>query len=108
MPCRYLSFDAIVWSNAIKFYSLSSETSTKVSKLANRFWLAGILLSIVNGAFKSVRLAREERKLKHTKSWSEKDAGQQAEQETRLSTILAYVLFNPSALSPLTVQQCSR
>ncbi|KAE9410972.1 peroxisomal biogenesis factor 11 [Gymnopus androsaceus JB14] len=87
----YLSFDALVWSNAIKFYSLSSETSTKVSKLANRFWLAGILLSIVNGTLKSVRLAKEERKLKHSKTaWgAEKDAGQDAQQEMRLSTILA-------------------
>ncbi|KIK71160.1 hypothetical protein GYMLUDRAFT_33295 [Collybiopsis luxurians FD-317 M1] len=85
----YLSFDAAVWINAIKFYSFSAETNTKVFKTANRFWLAGILLSIVNGTLKSVRLAREERRLKHSKTWGEKDVAQEAEQETRLSTIIA-------------------
>lgn len=121
----YLSFDALVWvrlqsitywnrfwhclqSNTIKLYSFSSETSTKITKLAYRFWLAGILLSIVNGTLKvsplhiisdtaahfyqSVRLAKEERRLKHSKTWGEKDAGQERQQELRLSTILAYVL----------------
>ncbi|KAF9068104.1 peroxisomal biogenesis factor 11 [Rhodocollybia butyracea] len=86
----YLSFDALVWINTVKFYSFSSETSTKVAKFAYRFWLAGITLSIINGTLKSVRLAKEERKLKHSKSWGgETDAGREAEQETRLSAILA-------------------
>ncbi|KAJ4486294.1 peroxisomal biogenesis factor 11 [Lentinula aciculospora] len=85
----YLSFDALVWVNAIKFYSFSPETSNKVSRLANRFWLAGILLNIVSGALKSVRLAKEERRLKRSKVLSEKDVGQEAEEEMRLSTILA-------------------
>ncbi|KAJ3922573.1 peroxisomal biogenesis factor 11 [Lentinula edodes] len=86
----YLSFDALVWVNAVKFYSFSTETSNKISKLSNRFWLAGILLSIVNGALKSVRLAKEERRSKRSKaSGGEKDVGQEAEQEMRLSTIIA-------------------
>ncbi|KAJ4489393.1 peroxisomal biogenesis factor 11 [Lentinula edodes] len=86
----YLSFDALVWVNAVKFYSFSTETSNKISKLSNRFWLAGILLSIVNGALKGVRLAKEGRRSKRSKALgSEKDVGQEAEQEMRLSTIIA-------------------
>ncbi|KAJ3936340.1 MAG: peroxisomal biogenesis factor 11 [Lentinula lateritia] len=86
----YLSFDALVWVNAVKFYSFSTETSNKISKLSNRFWLAGILLSIVNGALKSVRLAKEERRSKRSKALGgEKDVSQEAEQEMRLSTIIA-------------------
>ncbi|KAF5390314.1 hypothetical protein D9757_002810 [Collybiopsis confluens] len=85
----YLSFDALVWVNAVKFYSFSTETNTKISKLANRFWLAGIMLSIINGTIKSVRLAKEERRIKHSKTWGEKDVSQEAERETRLSTIIS-------------------
>ncbi|KAJ3976308.1 peroxisomal biogenesis factor 11 [Lentinula raphanica] len=85
----YLSFDALVWVNAVKFYSFSSETSVKISKLANRFWLAGIVLSIMNGALKSVRLAKEERRLKRSMAMPEKEIGQEAEEEMKLSTILA-------------------
>ncbi|KAJ3824941.1 peroxisomal biogenesis factor 11 [Lentinula raphanica] len=85
----YLSFDALVWVNAVKFYSFSSETGVKISKLANRFWLAGIVLSIMNGALKSVRLAKEERRLKRSMAMPEKEIGQEAEEEMKLSTILA-------------------
>ncbi|KAJ3719776.1 peroxisomal biogenesis factor 11 [Lentinula raphanica] len=85
----YLSFDALVWVNAVKFYSFSSETSVKISKLANRFWLAGIVLSIMNGALKSVRLAKEERRLKRSMAMPEKEIGKEAEEEMKLSTILA-------------------
>ncbi|KAJ3987548.1 peroxisomal biogenesis factor 11 [Lentinula detonsa] len=85
----YLSFDALVWVNAVKFYSFSPETSTKISKLANRFWLAGIVLSILNGALKNVRLAKEGRRLKRSMAMPEKAVGQEAAEETRLSTVLA-------------------
>ncbi|KAJ3788987.1 peroxisomal biogenesis factor 11 [Lentinula aff. detonsa] len=85
----YLSFDALVWVNAVKFYSFSPETSTKISKLANRFWLAGIVLSILNGALKNVRLAKEGRRLKRSMAMPEKAVGLEAAEETRLSTVLA-------------------
>jgi peroxin-11B len=66
----YLAYDAVVWVcaktlthnqyminvlpqvNAIKFISLKPETSQKVQKISNRFWLAGILFSLTHGILK--------------------------------------------------------
>ena len=36
-------------ANAIKFFSLPPERAKKISKISNRFWLAGILFGIANG-----------------------------------------------------------
>jgi len=55
----YLSYDAIVWVNAIKFISLSPERAEKVNKIANRFWLSGIILSIINSGLKTQRITSE-------------------------------------------------
>ncbi|THU91740.1 peroxisomal biogenesis factor 11 [Dendrothele bispora CBS 962.96] len=85
----YLTFDAFVWANSIKFWTLNPETSTRVAKISNRFWFAGILFSIVNGVTKSVRLARETKKLQSTQKWGEKTLAAEAERETRLSVLLA-------------------
>ncbi|KAK7058852.1 Peroxisomal membrane protein PMP27 [Paramarasmius palmivorus] len=82
----YLSLDAVVWAHTIKFLNLSPETATKVAKFSNRFWLAGILFSIVNGAVKSVRLASEAKKLQ---SGSQAELSEKAGRETRLSAIAA-------------------
>jgi peroxin-11B len=38
--------------NAIKFITLKPETSQKVQKISNRFWLAGILFSITHAVLK--------------------------------------------------------
>jgi peroxin-11B len=48
----YLSLDTIVWANGVKFLTLKPETAQRASKLSNRFWLAGILISIINSLFK--------------------------------------------------------
>lgn len=39
-------------ANAIKFITLKPETSQKVQKISNRFWLAGILFSLTHGILK--------------------------------------------------------
>ena len=39
-------------ANAIRFITLKPETSQKVQKISNRFWLAGILFSLMHGVFK--------------------------------------------------------
>lgn len=39
-------------ANAIKVIALKPETSQKVQKISNRFWLAGILFSITNAVLK--------------------------------------------------------
>ena len=48
----YLSFDALVWANSIKFLNLNPATAQRVSRISNRFWLAGILVSLAHGAVK--------------------------------------------------------
>jgi peroxin-11B len=67
----YLAYDAVVWvcarhlrttntinlfphyqANAIKFIALKPETSQRVQKISNRFWLAGILFSLTHGILK--------------------------------------------------------
>jgi hypothetical protein len=39
-------------ANAINVINLKFETSQKVQKISNRFWLAGILFSITNAVLK--------------------------------------------------------
>ncbi|KAF8642399.1 hypothetical protein AX16_009665 [Volvariella volvacea WC 439] len=58
----YLAYDALVWANTIKLVNLPKETATKVTKLSNRFWLAGILFSIVNGIMKVSRILSDKRR----------------------------------------------
>lgn len=67
----YLSHDALVWvrdsflatphqtytrgslqANTVKFFNLAPSTAARVNKTANRFWLSGILLSILHGLLK--------------------------------------------------------
>ncbi|KAG6832453.1 hypothetical protein H0H92_001499 [Tricholoma furcatifolium] len=85
----YLSYDALVWANAIKFVSLSSETATRVAKISNRLWLAGILFSLVNGALKSMRLANERKKL--NAKVGEKDISAENQREAQLSSLKTLV-----------------
>jgi len=61
----YLTYDAIVWANAIKFINLSPAKAQKVNKSANRYWLFGITLSIINAAFKAQRITTEISRLQH-------------------------------------------
>ncbi|KAI5897621.1 PEX11-domain-containing protein [Schizophyllum commune H4-8] len=78
----YLSFDALVWANSIKFLNLQPATAQRVSRISNRFWLAGILVSLAHGAVKVgvrltddvqiTRLTKETKALK-SRHMSEKD-----------------------------------
>ncbi|TFK57145.1 peroxisomal biogenesis factor 11 [Heliocybe sulcata] len=81
----YLTYDAIVWANAVKFITLKPDTAQKVNKTSNRFWLAGILLSITHGLLKAGRLANEAKKLR-SKS-GEKDIGTEADRELKQRTL---------------------
>ncbi|EKM60933.1 uncharacterized protein PHACADRAFT_133883 [Phanerochaete carnosa HHB-10118-sp] len=82
----YLTNDMFVWANNIKFYNLKPSTAARVNKHANRFWLAGILLSITFGLLKAGRLANEAKQLQSS-VWSEK--GAEVERETKLRANLA-------------------
>jgi len=68
----YLSYDALVWANAVKFFNLAPSTAERVSRVSNRFWLSGILLSITHGLLKAGRLANEAKALQGSQTWSDK------------------------------------
>ncbi|KAK1228369.1 Peroxisomal membrane protein PMP27 [Marasmius sp. AFHP31] len=82
----YLTLDAIVWANSIKFVTLQPETATKIARISNRFWAAGIFFSLVNGAAKSLRLANETKRLQ---AGSDPDLSEKAGRENRLSALSA-------------------
>jgi peroxin-11B len=79
----YLVYDALVWANAVKFISLKPHTAQKVAKTSNRFWLVGILFSITNALLKSGRLANEAKKLRVSRTWKEKNLGEEADLEVK-------------------------
>ncbi|TCD67022.1 Peroxisomal membrane protein PMP27 [Steccherinum ochraceum] len=68
----YLTYDAFVWANAVKFFNLAPSTADRVSRISNRFWLSGILLSITHGLLKAGRLANEAKALQNSQTWSDK------------------------------------
>jgi len=79
----YLTYDAVVWANAVKVITLRPSTTQRVASISNRFWLSGILLSITHSLLKAGRLAQEARKLRASESWAEKDLGDVAQREAR-------------------------
>lgn len=80
----YLSLDAVVWANTIRFVALKPETAASVATLSNRLWVTGILFSIANGVAKNTRLAQESKRLQ---SGVETDLSEKAGRETRLSAV---------------------
>ncbi|TDL28390.1 peroxisomal biogenesis factor 11 [Rickenella mellea] len=83
----YLSYDAVAWASSIRFLTFSKETTAKVTKRANQFWLAGILFSLTHGLLKAGRLANEVKSLRENKSWMEKDVGSQAENTGKITAL---------------------
>jgi len=79
----YLTYDAVVWANAVKLVALKPSTAEKVLKTSNRYWLAGILFSITHGLLKTGRLAREAKKLRNSETWGEKDLSDEAQREVK-------------------------
>ncbi|KAJ6604779.1 peroxisomal biogenesis factor 11 [Mycena vulgaris] len=71
----YLTFDYFL-AQSIKFANFHPDTAAKIGKLANRSWLAGILLSIAHAAIKT--------KLLKVQQHGEKDLGLEADREARL------------------------
>jgi len=64
---------------------LAPSTATRVGKISNRFWLSGILCSIVHGLLKAGRLANEANKLQGSQAWSDK--GSSVDAEAKLQTL---------------------
>ncbi|KAG8905620.1 Peroxisomal membrane protein PMP27 [Tulasnella sp. 403] len=69
----YLTFDAFVWANAIRFIRLTPETSVRVNRISQKFWLAGILFSIVNGLIKLNRHVSSMKDLKKVSRSEKRD-----------------------------------
>ncbi|KAJ7446522.1 hypothetical protein B0H11DRAFT_2085143 [Mycena galericulata] len=73
-------------AQSIKFANFQSDTAAKIGRIANRSWLAGILLSIIHAAIKTRRLTREAKLLKVQKH-GEKDLGLEADREAKLRVV---------------------
>jgi peroxin-11B len=82
----YLTYDAVVWANAVKFITLKPVTSQKVQKLSNRLWLSGILFSITHAVFKAGRLTKEAREIR---GLDEKNLGLDNARDSRLRVLHA-------------------
>ncbi|KXN89907.1 Peroxisomal membrane protein PMP30A, partial [Leucoagaricus sp. SymC.cos] len=65
----YLIYDTLVWASTIKFMKLDPRTSQRVARRAFQFWFAGIVFSIINGALKTARLNKEERRIQGSVPW---------------------------------------
>jgi peroxin-11B len=87
--CGYLIYDAAVWANAVKVISLKPETAQKVAKTANRFWLAGIIFSLIHGSIKGARLSNEVKRLRSSHTWGEKNLGTEAEKDVKQQSLMA-------------------
>ena len=48
----YLTLDAVVWANSVKFINLVPTKADKALKASLRFWFAGILFGLGNGLLK--------------------------------------------------------
>jgi len=84
----YLTYDAIVWANAVKFITLSPERAQKANKTANRFWLSGITLSIINAAFKTQRITTEISRLR--RAGADEKVSSAVDREAKLRGLEAY------------------
>jgi peroxin-11B len=89
----YLTYDAIVWANAIKFITLSPEKAQRVNKTANRFWLSGITLSMINSAFRTQRITTEISRLQH--AVVDEKVSSAVDREVKLRGLEAYVQPSP-------------
>lgn len=83
----YLVYDAALWANAIKFITLSKESSTKFTRRSNRFWFLGIVFNICHALLKAGRLSNEAKELSSPSAWGEKSIGSEAERSVKLAAV---------------------
>lgn len=92
----YLAYDAIVWANMIKFINLSPDKAQRVNKTANRYWLSGITLSIINAAFKTQRINNEIARLQQ--GVVDEKMGSVVDREAKLPGLRACVHLGPTSM----------
>jgi len=82
----YLSFDSLVWAQQIKFLTYSPQRAQRHLEISLRFWLAGIILSLLNGLAKAGRLANRAKALSAPPRSGEK-IGSEAERKATLAAV---------------------
>lgn len=55
----YLSTDTVLWLQHVRFLRLNPKTLADTTTLSNRFWIAGIALSVASSLSGLVRVRRE-------------------------------------------------
>ncbi|EJT99800.1 peroxisomal biogenesis factor 11 [Dacryopinax primogenitus] len=83
----FLFFDHLGWAGNVKLLRMSKESVERANKLSQRFWLAGILLSLVNSGERFAQI-RAERKRLTAPTTAEKETPE-AEKKLRLHTLTA-------------------
>jgi peroxin-11B len=69
----YITFDGIVWANGVRFLTLDPVHTVRANLISQRFWLAGIILSIANGIVKINRHASSMKELRRANTSEKAD-----------------------------------
>ncbi|KZT51477.1 peroxisomal biogenesis factor 11 [Calocera cornea HHB12733] len=88
----FLFFDHVAWAAGVRLINLSKGTQERVNKLSQRFWLAGITLSLVHAGQRFSQIRAEKRRLLATtaSSTSSSEKGTpEAEKKVRMSSLRA-------------------
>jgi len=104
----YLTYDSLIWAHAVKFIDLTKERKEQVSKISNRFWLAGIIFNLVHALLKAGRLADEVKALRSPKASeklgddAERNAKYHALQNTRTALRYQFIIDSLDVWLPAT------
>lgn len=85
----FLFFDHVSWAAGVKLISLSKERAEGANKLSQRFWLAGISLSLIHGFQRFAQIRTERRRLRLTSSAEKEASTSEAEKKLRLQSLKA-------------------
>ncbi|KZO90332.1 peroxisomal biogenesis factor 11 [Calocera viscosa TUFC12733] len=85
----FLFFDHVSWAAGVRLIGLSKEGAERANRLSQRFWLAGLTLSIVNGFQRFAQIRAERRRLLKPSSSSsgEKPAPVETEKHLRIQAL---------------------
>ncbi|GHJ83635.1 hypothetical protein NliqN6_0037 [Naganishia liquefaciens] len=96
----YLSTDMIVWLQSVKFLRIRADKFARISTISQRFWLGGILLSLLSSSASMFRLRTEGRRLALSRT-AEKSGPE--DQEARRAEGRALLKERASLISQLTL-----
>ncbi|KAJ9094956.1 hypothetical protein QFC21_005748 [Naganishia friedmannii] len=96
----YLSTDMIVWLQSVRFLRIQADKFARINTISQRFWLSGIVLSLVSSSASMVRLRAEGRRLALTRS---AEKGGPDDQEVRKAEGRALLKQRATLVSQLTL-----